>query len=107
MVIEGPKAVRVTIFGEEYSIRSDMGEAYTRECARHVDDAVQQAHLQGHVPEPHKAAILAALQITDQMFQGRAELDRQTRSLLERLAALRERVDATAAGDTGGLRSAD
>lgn len=106
-MIEGPNAVRVSIFGEEYSIRSDLGEAYTRECAKHVDDAVQQAHLQGHVPEPHKAAILAALQITDELFRGRTALERQTSSVLERLCALRERVEEALSEDAGGLRSAN
>ncbi len=28
------KAVRVTIFGEDYLIRSEMGQAYTERCAR-------------------------------------------------------------------------
>jgi cell division protein ZapA len=94
-VNEGDKrAVRVTIFGEEYSIRSDMGEAYTLDCAKYVDDAVQRAHVSGHVPEPHKAAILAALQITDEMFRSKAALETQTQTACERLTALRKQVDA-------------
>ncbi len=91
-------AVRVNIFGEEYSLRSDMGESYTRECAKHVDDAIQQAHVRGHVPEPHKAAILAALQITDEMLRGRAALADQANLVMERLATLRERVDTVVGG---------
>ena len=34
--------VRVTIFGEEYAIRTDAPQEYTLECARYVDEAVQQ-----------------------------------------------------------------
>jgi cell division protein ZapA len=85
--------VRVTIFGEEYPIRSDMGEEYTRACARHVDDIVQQAHVQGQVVEPHKAAVLAALQITDELFRERDERQRLSDSVLGRLQELRTRVD--------------
>ena len=57
--------VRVTIFGEEYAIRTDAPEEYTLECARYVDDAVQQAHVRGQVAEPHRAAVLAALGAPD------------------------------------------
>ena len=35
--------VRVTIFGEDYQIRTDLGEEYTKECAEYVDDAIQEA----------------------------------------------------------------
>ena len=89
---KGP--VRVTIFGEEYSIRSDKGEEYTMACAQHVDELIQEAHVRAKVPEPHKAAILAAMQITDQMFKTRAASQLQARMLAERLAGLRARVDA-------------
>jgi cell division protein ZapA len=86
--------VRVTIFGEEYSIRSDKGEEYTQACARHVDELIQEAHLRARVPEPHKAAILAAMQITDQLYRTRAASQSQSRLLSERLAGLRARIEA-------------
>ena len=86
--------VRVTIFGEEYSIRSDKGEEYTQACARHVDELIQEAHLRARVPEPHKAAILAAMQITDQLFRTRVASQSQARSTAERMAGLRARIEA-------------
>jgi cell division protein ZapA len=99
--------VRVTIFGEEYAIRTDAPQEYTLECARYVDEAVQQAHVRGQVAEPHRAAVLAALQITDELFRIREDLARRTDSMQERLSALRERVDAVVQGDGGGLRTND
>lgn len=91
---EAQSPVRVMIFGEEYSIRSDKGEEYTVACAQHVDELIQEAHVRAKVPEPHKAAILAAMQITDQMFRTRAASQAQARMLSERLSGLRARVDA-------------
>lgn len=88
------KAVRVTIFGEDYLIRSEMGQAYTERCARYVDAAIQEAHLRGHVAEPHKAAILAAMQITDRLFRAQAETEELRLEVGERVAALHERVRA-------------
>ncbi len=91
------ETVRVTIFGEDYTIRSPMGAEYTRRCAAHVDAAINEAHVRGHVAEPHKAAILAAMQITDQLFRSRAELDEQTHIVGRRIEALREAVEETLA----------
>lgn len=90
----GSTSVRVTIFGEEYALKSEMGADYTRACAEHVDDRVQAVHVSGHVSEPHKAAILAAMQITDEMFQARAERADSVELVHKRISALRERVDA-------------
>ena len=99
--------VRVTIFGEEYAIRSDAPQEYTLECARYVDDAVQRAHVRGQVAEPHRAAVLAALQITDELFRSRKELAQQSDGVEGRLTALRERVEAVVQSDGGGLRTDD
>ena len=88
------KPVRVTIFGEEYALRSEMGADYTKACAEHVDDRVQAVHVSGHVSEPHKAAILAAMQITDEMFQAKAARADNVDLVHKRLSDLRERVDA-------------
>ncbi|MFO7587645.1 MAG: cell division protein ZapA [Gemmatimonadota bacterium] len=93
--------IRVTIFGEEYSIRSDKGAEYTQACAKHVDDLIQDAHVRGKVAEPHKAAILAAMQITDQLFRSRTAQQSQSRLVAERMAGLRARVE-TALGSSGG-----
>jgi cell division protein ZapA len=99
--------VRVTIFGEEYAIRTDAPEEYTLECARYVDDAVQQAHVHGQVAEPHRAAVLAALQITDELLRSRKAQAAQSDQFLARLSALREKVEAVAETDGGGLRTND
>lgn len=61
--------VRVTIMGEEYSIRTDAPPEHTRAVAEHVDRAIR-AVMHGSVVEPQKAAILAALQITNELFEA-------------------------------------
>jgi len=86
-------AVRVEIFGEEYTLRSEAEEAYTRACAEYVDEAIRDAHLQSHVSEPHRAAILAALEITDQLFRARQTTDERDRRVAGSLDALRKRVE--------------
>ena len=62
------QVVRVSIVGEEYAIRSDATPAHTRRVAAYVDEAIQKVLSGGGATETQKAAILAALQITDQLF---------------------------------------
>lgn len=69
--------VKVSILGEEYPLRSDMTPEHVRTVARFVDEAVRRV-LNGGVVETHKAAVLAALEITDELFRARAALDDAT-----------------------------
>lgn len=64
--------VKVRIVGEEYTLRTEASEARTRAVAEHVDRIVRAILDAGGVVESHKAAILAALQITDELFTERA-----------------------------------
>ena len=68
---EKKTSVKVTILGEEYGIRSDATPEHTRAVAQYVDDAIRRVMAAGNVVESHKAAILAALQITDELFAAR------------------------------------
>jgi cell division protein ZapA len=63
--------VKVTIGSEEYTLKSDRPPEYTRAVAEHVDRALNEVLSVGSMVETHKAAILAALAITDELFQER------------------------------------
>ncbi len=77
-------AVKVTIVGEEYTVRSELDPEYTRQVAEHVDEAIRRVLSSGPIVESHKAAILAALAITDELFQTR----KQQQELAQRLKQL-------------------
>ncbi len=64
--------VKVEILGDEYSIRSDATPEHTRAVAEHVDRVIRETMRSGNIVETHKGAILAALSITDELFQARA-----------------------------------
>jgi cell division protein ZapA len=88
-VSDGQKTVvSVEIAGEEYTIRAEATPEYTRECAEYVDRAITDILAQGSLLQAHKAAILAALAITDQLFQARREAD----SLRENAVRSAERI---------------
>ena len=67
--------VKVRIIGEEYSIRSEAPPERVRAVADHVDRIIRQVMSGGvgAVMESHRAAILAALQITDELFKARED----------------------------------
>ena len=73
--------VKVVIVGEEYAIRSDATPEHTRAVAQYVDQSIRRVMNAAMVMEPHKAAILAALQITDELFRARASTQGMTEAL--------------------------
>lgn len=73
--------VKVRIIGEEYSIRSEAPPERVRQVAEHVDGIIRQIISGGAVVESHRAAIMAALQITDELFKAREEAAEVERSL--------------------------
>lgn len=81
-------SVRVRIVGEEYALRSDAPEEHTRAVAAYVDRVISQVMASGHVVESHKAAILAALEIADELLRARAAEN----ALTDRLMALTHEV---------------
>ena len=78
-------AVRVIIGGEEYTVRSELPPEYTREVASYLDAALKRVRDTLPMVESHKAAILAALSITDELFQAR-QGDREAADRLSSMA---------------------
>ena len=79
-------AVRVFIGGEEYTVRSEVPPEYTREVAAYLDAALKRVRDSLPMVESHKAAILAGLAITDELFQAR----RGDHDVAARLSAMAE-----------------
>lgn len=91
---EGKQAVTVRIAGEDHVIRSNADPEYTKRCADFVDRRIREIRHQSSLIEGHKAAILAALSITDQYFQVQEELEGLSREVVSRSRNLKSRVQA-------------
>lgn len=87
--------VTVLIGGEEYKLRSDATPEYTRDCAAFVDRTLEELSGQANFIEAHKAAILAALSITDQLFQARGEMEMLRAEIARLSAKLAAEIQAT------------
>jgi len=64
-------SVKVTILGEEYTLRTAASPEETRAVAEYVDGAVREIMEMSTVVETHKAAILACLRIAGDLFEQR------------------------------------
>jgi len=63
---------KVSIVGEEYTIRSDATPEHTRAVAAYLDREIRKVLGGNALIETHKAAILAAMSITDELLRERA-----------------------------------
>src|SRR5213596_48059 len=78
--------VQVTIFGHSYAIRGDTDQAYILEVAAYVDQKMREITEKLPVASLSKVAILASLNIADELFKERARHE-QNQDLLDRRAA--------------------
>jgi cell division protein ZapA len=95
------QVVRVSIVGEEYAIRSETTPEHTRAVASHVDDAIRRIIESGGTIDTRKAAILAALQITDELFEARQAAENVAGSIRSLSSDVRKWLVQAKSGDLG------
>jgi cell division protein ZapA (FtsZ GTPase activity inhibitor) len=95
--------VRVTIMNEEYSIRSDVSPERTREVAAYLDQAIRRVLDSGTVVEANRAAILAALHVTGELFEARQGADPVMAQRIKTLSAeVRRMLPPAKRGEAAG-----
>jgi cell division protein ZapA len=67
------KTLRVNIYGTEYPIRGIADEEYILKVAEYVDAKMREIDQKVAVKSALKVAILAALNITDELFRERLD----------------------------------
>jgi len=94
------KAIEVDVFGQRLALQGDADEQYVHELAQYVEGQINSIARNLTTSTPTKIAILAAINIADQLFKqesrrqaGDAEIDRRATGLLEC-------IDAQIGGDT-------
>lgn len=90
------RPVQVEIAGQRLSIRSDEGPQYVQALADYVDAQLQRL-TQGKrasAPNVQRVALLVAIQLADELFRER-DLHRRFRArVADKLAVLRQALDA-------------
>ncbi|MGH7622457.1 MAG: cell division protein ZapA [Gemmatimonadaceae bacterium] len=72
---------RVTILNDEYAIRTDASPEHAKAVAQYLDQAIRHVMSAGAVVESHRAVVLAALQVTAELFDAKAALEDTTQSI--------------------------
>jgi cell division protein ZapA len=82
----------IEILGREYKIRGAADPAYIAEVASYVDAKLREVQQGGIAPSPDRVAIIAAMNIADELFQLRrasteefSSIERRTQSLIRML----------------------
>ena len=92
-------SVKVEILGESYAIRSEADPEHTRAVAQHLDRSIRQILAGGAVIEANRAAILAALQITSELFLEREANQSITGAMQELSGDVRRMLPPAKRGD--------
>jgi cell division protein ZapA len=66
-----PKSVTVTIFGHDYTLRGEADSEYVEKVADFVDRKMNEVAENSAVGSTAKVAILAAINIADELFRER------------------------------------
>ena len=83
--------VKVTIYGQEYTIKAPADATYIKNIAEYVDEKMREVQEELSTPQvPAKVAILAAMNISDDLFaikrnheKSNNEVERKVSSLIE------------------------
>ena len=66
--------LKVRIYGAEYPVRGDRDIQYIKELAEYLDTKMREVNKNVRVDSSLRVAILAALNITDELFQERHKI---------------------------------
>jgi len=90
--MDDTKATTVEIMGREYRIRGAADDAYVREVAGYVDAKLREVSQGTSLPASDRVAILAAMNIADELFQLRraaheemSTIEKKTQNLISLL----------------------
>lgn len=104
--MQEPESVTVSIFGKEYTLRGAADAEYVREVAAFVDRRMNEAARGTPVASAARVAILAAVNIADELFREQRKRTEDLATLEDRSGQLTRLLVMEMAGDrpaeTGG-----
>jgi cell division protein ZapA len=77
-------ATTVTIFGGEYRVKGPEDSEYVRDVARLVDERMREVADHQNITSQSRVAILASLNLADELLRERRQLERWHAALEER-----------------------
>ena len=86
--------VKVTIYGQEYTIKAPADASYIKNIAEYVDEKMREVQEELSTPQvPAKVAILAAMNISDDLFAAKRDRGKSTNEVERKVSSLIEIVE--------------
>lgn len=102
-MIDNKLVVKVRIVGDEYTLRTEASPEHTKMVVDHVDRTIRAIMGSGSTVETQRAAILAALQITDELFREREAVEALTADIRQLAAEIRPLLPPAKRSEDGAV----
>jgi cell division protein ZapA len=94
------QSYKVVIYNQTYSLRSDHDQDYIHELAEYVDKRMNEIARATMTVDSLRVAILAALQIADELYQARRDMRETEEEIADRSAKYIDLLDQFLRTDT-------
>tara|TARA_Y100001968_G_C19218458_1_gene648424 strand:- start:195 stop:488 length:294 start_codon:yes stop_codon:yes gene_type:complete len=86
--------IKITIFGQEYSVKAPADPTYIKKIAEYVDTKMREVQSGfNSTQSSNRIAILSAMNITDELFNARQKGDSDDSEIDEKITSLIELID--------------
>ena len=86
--------IKITIFGQEYSVKAPADPTYIKKIAEYVDTKMREVQSGfNSTQSSNRIAILSAMNITDELFNARKKGDSDDSDIEEKITSLIELID--------------
>ena len=91
---EDGNQIKITIFGQEYSVKAPADPTYIKKIAEYVDTKMREVQSGfSSTQSSNRIAILSAMNITDELFNARKKVDSDDSNIEEKITSLIELID--------------
>ena len=86
--------VKIYIFGQEYSVKAPADQDYIKKIGKYVDERMKEVQSGfDSTQSSTRIAILAAMNITDELFNAKQSVDTDFKSVEQKISSLIELID--------------
>ena len=88
--------VKISIFGQEYSVKAPADENYIKKIAEYLDEKMREVQSGFSTTQSStRIAILAGMNITDELFTAKQSGESDNSDAEEKISSLIELIDET------------
>lgn len=101
VLMSSDKNIKVNIFGTDYPLKVDANVEYVKRIAEYVDSKMKEVQAAKPNRPVHQIAILAALNITDELLHQKEVQKKRHVNFEEKVKTLTDKLESGIKEDTG------